>query len=99
MRLSSVNGASENPQVKYDTFSSSWLQDGRYVFDITHKKSRGQYAVSLDGKSDPVRISDRMGSSYCISPDGMRAIFNVTDMKVKLWLMSDFLPNDELAMK
>ena len=89
--------ASEDPKVKYDTFCSSWLRDGRYVFDMRGQNRRGQYAVSLDGKSDPVRISDRMGASYCVSPDGTKAVFNVSDFNVKLWLMSDFLPDNELA--
>ena len=30
--------ASEDPKVKYDTFCSSWLRDGRYVFDMMRTK-------------------------------------------------------------
>jgi len=89
--------ASEDPNDGYDTLPSSWLPDGRYVFDIiryTHG-DRPQYAVNMDGKSDPVKISDYLGGSYSLSPDGTKAAYNLRGMSpAKLWLMSDFLPND-----
>ncbi len=92
--------ASEDSKVLFDTYCSSWLQDGRYVFDIIRsqrQEDRAQYAIKLDGKSDPVRISDRMGGGYCVSPDGTKAAYYLRESMSKLWLMSDFLPNAELA--
>ena len=94
--------ASEDPNDGYDTHPSSWLPDGRYVFDIYNRKNvrdRAQYAINMDGKSDPVRISDYLGGSYIGSPDGTKAAFHLGTNMSKLWLMSDFLPNDVLAMK
>ena len=89
--------ASEDPNEGYDTRPASWLPDGRFVFDIirhTHG-DRPQYAVNMDGKSDPVKISDYLGGSYALSPDGTKAVYGLRGMSPpKLWLMSDFLPND-----
>ena len=78
---------------------SSWLPDGRYVFDMRREKDWAKYAIKLDGKSEPVRISDRIGESYAISPNGTKSVFGEREWTSKLWLMSDFLPDNELAMK
>ena len=88
--------ASEDPNDIFDTHSSSWLPDGRYVVDIIDE-DRAQYAIKLDSKSERVRISDRMGGSYCVSPDATKAAFYRRTSTFKLWLMSGFLPNAELA--
>ena len=90
--------ASEDSKVLFDTYCSSWLPDGRYVFDIVsslRQEDRAQYTINLDGKSDPVRISDRMGGGYCVSPDGTKAVYYLRESVSKLWLMSDFLPSDD----
>ena len=89
--------ASEDPNDGYDTHPSSWLPDGRYVFDIIHDKGWAQYAIKMDGKSEPVRISDRLGGGYSVSPDATKAAYDTWKYFSILWLMSDFLPNDELA--
>ena len=89
--------ASEDPNDRFDTFPSSWLPDGRYVFDIIHEKGRLQYAINMDGKSDPVRISDYLGGAYIISPDGTKAVFHRGTRRTRLWLMRVFLPDNELA--
>ena len=86
--------ASEDPQVRFYTPYSSWLKDGRYVFRILGEGDGGQYAIELDGKSAPVQISDNSDQGYSISPDGTKAAFNRLTKVSKLWLMSDFLPND-----
>ncbi len=92
--------ANEDPNYVFDTYASSWLPDGRYVFDIIRLgESSAQYAIELVGKSEPVRISDRMGGGYAVSPDGTKAVFYRLTKVSKLWLMSDFLPNAELAKK
>jgi len=94
--------ASEDPDERFDTAPASWLPDGRFVFDILDReniKDRVQYAVSMDGKSEPVRISKNFGGGRTISPDGTKAVFNVGKSVKKTWLMTDFLPNNELAMK
>ena len=51
----------------------------------------------MDGKSEPVRISDRLGGGYSVSPDATKAAYDTWKYFSILWLMSDFLPNDELA--
>ncbi len=92
--------ASEDPNLDYDTLPSSWLPDGRYVFDIKRRNhgDNPQYAINMDGKSDPVRISNIPGWGYSISPDGTKAIFGGRPrIFPKLWLLSDILPNDEVA--
>lgn len=88
---------SEDPKVLFDTYCASWLPDGRYVFDIVssrRQEDRAQYVIKLDGKSDPVRISDRMGGGYCVSPDGTKAAYYLRESVSTLWLMSDFMPNN-----
>ena len=91
--------AREDPNDGIDTRPASWLPDGRFVFDIIRRnpRDRAQYAINMDGKSDPVRIFDVSGSSYSISPDGTKAVNCARKWERKVWLMSDFLPNDELA--
>ena len=87
------------PRVRQPVSGSSWLPDGRHVFDMRREKDWAKYANKLDGKSEPVRISDRMGESYAISPDGTKSVFGEREWTSKLWLMSDCLPDNELAMK
>ncbi len=92
--------AREDPNDGFDTRPASWLPDGRFVFDIIRRTQgdRPQYAVNMDGKSAPVKISDsgRLRGAYSVSPDGTKAVFDLWTISTsKLWLMSDFLPNDE----
>ena len=92
--------ASENPQDYFGTYSSSWLRDGRFVFNIrSNPGGTFHCALSLDGKSEPVKLSYKKGAYFSISPDGTRAVFQNGKYGTKLWLMSDFLPKDELAEK
>ncbi|NQV33753.1 MAG: PD40 domain-containing protein [Phycisphaeraceae bacterium] len=88
-------------RVRFCTPYSSWLPDGRYVFRILGRDqdNQAQYAIKLDGKSEPVQVSDYSGEGYSISPDGTKAVFNPITKVSKLWLMSDFLPNAEAAVK
>ena len=90
--------AREDPNDGFDTHPASWLPDGRFVFDIIHAQDdRPQYAINMDGKSAPVKISDsgRLRGGYSVSPDGTKAVFGLwTTSTSKLWLMSDFLPED-----
>ena len=102
MAVSSAGGepreiyASEDPNDFFDTYPSSWLPDGRFVFDIIRRTpgDRSQYAINMNGKSDPVRISDSLGGFQGVSPDGTKAVFGGSYHNFKLWLMSDFLPDD-----
>jgi beta-lactamase regulating signal transducer with metallopeptidase domain/Tol biopolymer transport system component len=100
MAVSSAGGeprkiyASKDPNDFFDTYPSSWLPDGRFVFDIIRSGDRSQYAINMNGKSDPVRISDWLGGFQGLSPDGTKATFVGSYQNFKLWLMSDFLPND-----
>ena len=91
--------ASEDPNEGFDTIPSSWLPDGRFVFDIIRRThgDRPEYAINMDGKSDPVKISDYIGDWYSVSPNGTRALFARRTRNSKLWLMSDFLSKTELA--
>jgi beta-lactamase regulating signal transducer with metallopeptidase domain/Tol biopolymer transport system component len=86
--------ANEDPNAGFYTPYSSWLKDGRYVFRIHGEGYRGQYAIELDGKSEPVRVSDYAGEGYSVSPDGTRAAWHQRIKASKLWLMSDFLPDE-----
>jgi len=91
----------KNAREYLDTSSSAWLPDGRLVFDMTTiGGGRLHCAISLDGKSEPVRLSSKnIGNGFRISPDGTKAVFHRKTSVHQLWLMSDFLPNDALAMK
>ena len=100
--------SSENLQGNLDMGHSTWLADGRLVFDIkwgvvsaslSGPESRTHCAISLDGKSEFVKLSTKIGNGFRVSPDGTRAVFCVPSRTFKTWLMSDFLPNVELAMK
>ena len=92
--------AAKNPEERFYMKSSTWLPDGRLVFDI-RPVSGGllHCAIDLDGKSEPEKLSPgKIGNGFNISPDGTRAVFHRAKRTSKTWLMSDFLPNDESAM-
>ena len=90
--------AHENGQDYVDTEHASWLRDGRYVFDIKFNPGRRfHYALSLDGKSAPVKLSPKKGNSFSVSPNGNRAVFDNGKHDWKLWLMSGFLLDDEVG--
>lgn len=93
--------ATKNPEDRFDMESSTWLPDGRLVFDImTVPGGRLHCAIDIDGKSEPVKLSpDKIGNGFNISPDGTRAVFHRSKRTSKTWLMSDFLPSDDTATK
>lgn len=94
--------ATKNPEEYIHMSNSTWLPDGRLVFDIIMNPEAGpgplfHCAISLDGKSEFVKLSSKIGNGFRVSPDGTRAVFHVSSRTFKTWLMSNFLPDDELV--
>jgi bla regulator protein blaR1 len=91
--------ATKDPKEHLDMGYSTWLPDGRLVFDIRPASGgRLHCAINLDGQSEPAKLSPgKMGNGFNISPDGTRAVFCRAKRTSKTWLMSDFLPNSELV--